>query len=182
MLGNTRLGWTNWCSKHQQPEEIWSMRSPITPSGRPNRCDESTSQRPTTDAGHSAFRWFVHTALLTGGFRDYLVAVDRIRRPTVMLLDHILLVLARVPSFPMALNRLAKLCDDLRCQPNPPRALGACSHTLQPPCVAPISNRRNVHIQQFRRCQGGVAPIASLPAGTESRPFGAVQWNVVGSP
>src|SRR6266700_7030940 len=102
--------------------------------------------------------------------------------PTVILLYHILLVLAKVPSFPMALNRLAKLCDDLRCQHNPPRALDACSHTLQPPCVAPISNRRNVHIQQFRRCQGGVAPIASLPAGTESRPFGAVQWNVVGSP
>src|SRR6266581_4637756 len=36
--------------------------------------------------------------------------------PTVILLYHILLVLAKVPSFPMALNRLAKLCDDLRCQ------------------------------------------------------------------
>ena len=50
--------------------------------------------------------------------------------PTVILLYHILLVLAKVPSFPMALNRLAKLCDDLRCQRNPPRAVGACSNTL----------------------------------------------------
>src|SRR6266851_4656309 len=144
--------------------------------------DGCTSQRKLGRSARLVCRWFVHTALLTGCFRDYLVTVDRIRRPTVILLYHILLVLARVPSFPMALNWLAKLCDDLRCQHNPPRAVGACSHTLQPPCVAPISNRRNVHIQQFRRCQGGVAPIASLSAGTEPGRVWALEWNVVGGP
>src|SRR2546425_8970948 len=130
MLANTRLGWTSWSSKRQRPEEEWSIFSPTTPSGKPNRCDESTFQKPPTSEGRSESRWFVHTALLTGCFRDCVVERDRISRSLLVLLYHILIALTRTPSFPMSLNRLAELGDDLRCERNPARPMGACTYTL----------------------------------------------------
>src|SRR2546425_3949089 len=130
MLANTRLGWTSWSSKRQRPEEEWSIFSPTTPSGKPNRCDESTFQKPPTSEGRSESRWFVHTALLTGSFRDCLATVDRISRPTVILLYHMLLVLARAPSFPMARHWLAQRGDELWSEPNPAPPIRPRSHTV----------------------------------------------------
>src|SRR6266568_7175678 len=53
MLGKTRLEWTNWSLKHQEPEEEWSIPSPTTPSGKPNQQEGFTSQKPTTSSGRS---------------------------------------------------------------------------------------------------------------------------------
>ncbi len=50
--------------------------------------------------------------------------------PTLVLLYHILLALTSTSSFPMTLNRLAEVGDDLRCERNPPRSMCACTYTL----------------------------------------------------
>src|SRR5256714_299055 len=42
MLANTRLAWTSWSLKRQQPGERWWMISPTTPPGKPNQREEST--------------------------------------------------------------------------------------------------------------------------------------------
>src|SRR5947209_5609967 len=46
----------------------------------------------------------------------------------------------------------------------------------------PLGNGRDIHIEELGCRQRGVAPIASLPRGTESRPFRASEHNVVGRP
>ena len=43
--GKDTPGWTNWCLKHQQPEEIWSMFSLIPRSGKPNQREGSTFRK-----------------------------------------------------------------------------------------------------------------------------------------
>jgi len=81
MLEDTRLVWISWSLKRQHPGESWLTISPTTPPGKPpNQHEEFTYPKPTTSGGRLESRWFVHTALLTGCFRDYLVTVDRIRR------------------------------------------------------------------------------------------------------
>src|SRR5947209_4362838 len=89
--------------------------------------------------------------------------VDQKPQPTLLvLLYHILLRLSIPTTFPVSLRRLAQLRDDFWGEGNPARAMRVSAHALQNPCVTPISNRRDVDIEQFRSSQSGVAPIASL--------------------
>src|SRR5947209_9933553 len=72
-----------------------------------NRCGESTFQRVMAAGAPWACRCFVHTALLTGYFRDSLPMLGRICRPILLLLYHILLTLTSASPFPTLLNGLA---------------------------------------------------------------------------
>src|SRR6266571_4543982 len=105
--------------------------------------------------------------------------VDQNLQPTlILLLYHVLPLLTSTATFPVSLNRLAQLRDDVWGEGNPTRAMRVRAHALQNPCVTPIGNRRNVDIEQFRSCQCGVAPIASLSGRTEARSLRASKGNV----
>src|SRR5260370_8414191 len=81
----------------------------------------------------------------------------------------------------MSLNGLAQLCDDLWSQRDPARSTCSHSNTFEYSSVAPVRNRRDIHIEEFCRSQRRIAPISSLSAGTEPRLIGTVERNVVGS-
>jgi hypothetical protein len=107
--------------------------------------------------------------------------VDQPRQSTpLMLLYHVLLLLTSPATFPASLGRLAQRGDDVWGEGNPAGAMRVSAHTLQHPGVTPIGNRRHVDLEQFRRRQGGVAPIAALSGGTEARTLWASEGNAVG--
>src|SRR5512135_53452 len=107
--------------------------------------------------------------------------VDQKPRSTFhVLLYHVLLQLSTLTTFPVSLRRLAQLCDDLWSECDPARSMRVSAHALQNASVTPISNGRDIHIEQFRRSQGGVASIASLPVRTEAWPLRASQGDMVG--
>src|SRR6266567_1777496 len=106
--------------------------------------------------------------------------VDQKPQSTLLvLLYHILSQLASPATFPVSLSRLAQLRDDVWGEGNPARAMRVSADALQKPCVTPIGDRRDVDIEQFRGCQCGVAPIASLSGWTESWSFRAREGNMV---
>src|SRR5438876_9487282 len=63
----------------------------------------------------------------------------------VVLLYHVLLLLTSDATFPMVLNRLAKLRDDFWSEGNPAWTARAGSDTLQSSRIAPIGYGRDVH-------------------------------------
>src|SRR3989441_2674753 len=67
----------------------------------------------------------------------------------VVLLYHVLLLLTSDATFPMLLNRLAKLRDDFWSEGNPAWTARAGSGTLQSSPIAPIRDSREHHLQQF---------------------------------
>jgi hypothetical protein len=107
--------------------------------------------------------------------------VDQKPQPTLpVLLYHVLPRLSSPTTFPVSLRRLAQLRDDFWGEGNPARTMGVSADALQKPCVTPIGDGRDVDSEQFRGCQCGVAPIASLPGRTEAWPLRANEGNMVG--
>src|SRR6266480_7466479 len=115
------------------------------------------------------------------GILSVVPLVDRGNRSTIRaLLYHMLPLLTSTTSFPVSLDRLAQLRDDFWSERNPARATRASSYTLQLSRITPISNGRDVDIQQFCCGQCRVAPIATLSRRTDARTLGTRQGNVVG--
>ncbi len=63
---------------------------------------------------------------------------------------------------------------------DPARTAGTVPYTLQASCIAPISNGRDVDVQQFCCGQGRVAPIATLSRRGDVWAFWALQRDLVG--
>src|SRR6266852_1343628 len=93
----------------------------------------------------------------------------------VVLLYHVLLLLTSDATFPMLLNRLAKLRDDFWSEGNPAWTARAGSDTLQSSRIAPIGDGRDVHVQQFCGGQGRVTPIATLSCRGHVGAFWTIQ-------
>src|SRR5437763_5368298 len=98
----------------------------------------------------------------------------------VVLLYHVLLLLTSDATFPMLLNRLAKLRDDFWSEGNPAWTARAGSDTLQSSRIAPIRDGRDVHVQQFCGGQGRVTPIATLSCRGHVGAFWTIQRDLVG--
>src|SRR5260370_37225376 len=60
MLGKTRLGWISWSSKHQQPGEVWSMHSLITPHGKLSQQEEYIYRKQAENSDRLEFpSWWI---------------------------------------------------------------------------------------------------------------------------
>src|SRR5260370_1150610 len=116
------------------------------------------------------------------GIPCVLLLVDQNLRSTFIdLLYHVFSLQASSATLPMSLSRLAQLLDDVWSEGNPAWAMWMSTDALQNPRVTPIGNVGDSDIEQFGCGEGRVASIASLSAGTESRPLWAGEGNGVGN-
>src|SRR5437879_11715227 len=109
-----------------------------------------------------------------------LLLVDRECRSTLtILLYHMLLSFARLTVLPGAFHRFAKRSNDLRGERDPAWSQRGGAHTLQAPNFAPLSNRRDIDVEQIRCGPGRIASISSLSRRCRLWPLWASGRNVI---
>ena len=115
------------------------------------------------------------------GIPCVLLRVDRELRSTlIVLLYHTFTSMTSASVLPLPPDWLAQRGDDLRCQRDPARSQRCRTNTLQSPRLAPLRDRRNVHIEQFsgRACR--IAAISPLPGWGGFRTFWTSSRDVIG--
>ena len=83
--------------------------------------------------------------------------------------------------FPTLLYWLAQLGDDFRPQLDPAWAVRSGANAIQAAGLAPVSDGRDVDVQQLSHGTGRVTAITALTSGTLPRRLGATGGNIIGA-
>ena len=115
------------------------------------------------------------------GIPCVVLLVDRELRSTVIvLLYHTFTSMTSASLLPLPPDWLAQCCDDLRRQRDPARSQRCRTNTLQSPRLAPLRDRRNVHIEQLSGGPCRIASITPLSRGCGFRTLWASSRDVIG--
>ena len=99
-----------------------------------------------------------------------LLLVERERRSTItILLYHICITFSRTTVLPGPFHGFAQGRDDLRGKRDPAWPQRSRAHALQAPGLAPVSDRRDINVEQFRGSFGRIATISSLTTRSSFR-------------